>query len=200
MNSAQKRVLTFFDVEIRQFVLGDLEILSHIRPHPTSHLGGCAVPQSMLIFSTLDLLGYLINRSPNARKTETAKNLKVVFYSELKLFPEEYKNYSDELIELFRHGVMHQFFSKASGIGKYGTLAASIMGSGGIPTLNIDKFTEDFTSAVSALREAIASGDYNDLAEQINSRLDTLAFDDMDDLQRLNKKKVDPSAPFNGKR
>lgn len=194
MNTKQKRVLSFFDIEIKQYVLGDLEILSHIRPHPTSQLGGCAAPQAMLIFSTLDLLGYLINKSPNARKTDTAKNLKVVFSSELKLFPETYIEYTDELIRLFRHGVMHQFFSKASGMGKYGIWAPSILSSGQIPTLNIDKFTEDFTNAVGTLRERIASGNHIELIEQINSRLDTLARDDMEDLQRLNKKNVEPTA------
>jgi len=181
----QKRVLSFFDVEIEQFILGDLEILSYIRPHPKTQLGGCAVPQAMLIFSVLDLLGFLVDDSPNACKSKTTKNLQVIFSSELGLFPKTYQAETDVLVKLFRHGVMHQFFSKASGIGKYGLLHRCILSSGHTPTLNIDKFTDDFTNAVRTLRERIASGKYNDLVETIFNHLNILAIDDSKDLQRL---------------
>jgi hypothetical protein len=72
----------------------------------------------MLIFAALDLLGFLVNDDPNACKTETAKNYQVIFSSELGLFPETYQAAIDVLVKLFRNGIVYQFFSKASGIGK----------------------------------------------------------------------------------
>ena len=120
----------------------------------------------------------------------TKNNLKSILISDLELFPEPYRNATDELFTLFRHGVMHQFFSKASGMDKYGLTSPVIISSGHIPTLNIDKFTEDFMNAVRMLNEHIASGKHNDLVEQINNRLDILAIEDMDDLEKINKKRV----------
>ena len=198
MDMKQKRVLSFFDVEIGQFILGDLDMLAHIRPHPSTQLGGCTAPQAMLIFAVLDLLGFLINDDPNARKTETAKNFQVIFSSELELFPEIYQAATDVLVKLFRHGIVHQFFPKASGMGKYGSSLPFILRSRQIPTLNIDRLTEDFTNAVRVLRERIASGRYNALAERINHRLDGLAHDDYKDLQELIEETVEPSSGGDG--
>jgi hypothetical protein len=67
-----------------------------------------------------------------------------------------------------------------------------------IPTLNIDRLTEDFTNAVRVLRERIASGKYNALAERINDRLDVLARDDYKDLQKLIEETVEPSTGGDG--
>jgi hypothetical protein len=194
MDTKKERVLSFFDVEIGQFILGDLDVLAHIRPHPSTQLGGCTVPQAMLIFAALDLLGFLVNDDPNACKTKTAKNYQAIFSSDLGLFPVKYEAATDVLVKLFRHGVVHQFFSKASGMGKFNLSIPFILRSGAVPCLNIDRLTEDFTNAVRVLRERIASGKYNSLAERINDRLDVLAYDDYADLRKLVEETVEPSA------
>jgi hypothetical protein len=185
MDRKKERVLSFFDVEIGQFILGDLDVLAHIRPHPSTQSGGCTIPQAMLIFATLDLLGFLVNDDPNASKTNTAKNYQVIFSSDLGLFPEEYQVATDVLVKLFRHGIVHQFFSKASAMGKFNTSMPHILRSGTVPCLNIDRFTEDFRNAVHMLRDRIASGEYNFLTERINDRLDVLARDDYEDLWKF---------------
>jgi hypothetical protein len=185
MDMKKERVLSFFDVEIGQFILGDLEILAHIRPHPSTQSGGCTIPQAMLIFTALDLLGFLVNDDPNARKTNTAKNYQAIFSSDLGLFPEEYEAATDMLVKLFRHGIVHQFFSKASAMGKFNNLMPFIVKSGTVPCLNVDRLTEDFTKAVRLLRERIASGKNKSIIKRINDRLDRLASDDYKDLQKL---------------
>jgi len=91
MDRKKERVLSFFDVEIGQFILGDLDVLAHIRPHPSTQSGGCTVPQAMLIFTALDLLGFLVDDDPNARKTNTAKNYQAIFSSDLGFFQKNTK-------------------------------------------------------------------------------------------------------------
>ena len=167
MDEHRKRVLQFFDNEIKLCVIGDLERLAGLRPIPPHDSQGCTIPQAMVLFAILDLFGYLLNPSAKAKKTET------------------FESSCDKLVMLFRHGIMHQFFPKASGIAKMksGEKAPLISEVDGTPTLNIDRMTEDVVTALKELRDRVESDE--DLAERINQRLDKLATEDYDTLCRI---------------
>jgi hypothetical protein len=184
MTSHQKRVLSFFDSEFARFILPDLERLSDIRPD-SQGLRACSIPQAMLVFAVLDLLGYLINPDVNASKQNTLENYRAVFSSRLGLFPQEYEDETDRIVKLFRHGIMHQFFPKASAIGKGHGERQIIFESGRIPCLNLDRFTRDATDAIGELRTRIANGQHDALALQMNDRLDVMNREDFEALAKL---------------
>ena len=195
MNAKVRRVLNYFDTELEKYVIGDLLRLSQIRPEGKDGLQGCTVPQAMLIFATLDLLGYLINKDPKACKLRTYDNYKAIFSSTLYLFPLEYDKKKNNIVKIFRHGLIHQVFPKASAIAKH-SIARPLISElpDGRPCLNVDRFCLDFINATRKLRACIKSGDHDELAEQMNDRLDQLAQEDYDELARVNNNKV-PHAP-----
>lgn len=182
MNPKIKRVLQFFNNELECYVIGDLDRLSEIRPDKNTGLRGCSTPQAMLIFAILDLLGYLINEDPNASKRATSKNYEVIFSSTLGLFPAQYEEETEKIVKLFRHGIMHQFFAKASGVTKATVDKPLIYLVNDTPHLNVDRLSVDVINAIRQLRQRIESGACDDLAEQINSHLDILAEDDFKEL------------------
>ncbi|MCK5214747.1 MAG: hypothetical protein KAR05_05290 [Candidatus Omnitrophica bacterium] len=184
MNREVKRVLQFFNNEIKDYVIGDLDRLSAIRPDKKTGLRGCSIPQAMLIFAILDLFGYLVNEDPNVSKKATLKNYKVIFSAKLGLFPAHYEKEAKKNVELFRHGVMHQFFAKASGVAKLTQDMPLIHLIDGTPYLNVDRLTEDTINAIRQLRKRIENGCCDYLAKQINKHLDKLAEDDFKELDR----------------
>ena len=185
MNPKVERVLQFLNDELDRQAIGDLTRLSEIRPDKETSLRGCTIPQAMLIFAILDLLGYLVNEDPNASKSATLTNYRVIFSAEHGLFPEEYEMEADRIVKLFRHGIMHQFFPKASAVAKVSKGAPLIGLSGNIPCMNVDRLSEDFLIAFRKLRRRIESGGCDNLAERINGRLDVLCKEDYEELRKL---------------
>ena len=187
MKQKRARVIQFFDTEIEKYVLQDLDCLSKIRPDPNTSLRGCTIPQAMLIFAVLDLLGYLVDEDPKASKKNTSKNYNAIFSSKLGLFPVQYEQDSDKIVKLFRHGIIHQFFPKASGISKATGDKPLIFPMGEILCLNVDRLSSDLVHVISVLRRRIESGpnDDDDFVERINSRLDILIMEDFDELAKL---------------
>jgi hypothetical protein len=181
MNADLQRVLEFFSNEIEQYVIGDLVRLREIRPDKETGLRGCAVPQAMLVFAVLNLFGYLINERETAN---TLENFKAIFSSKQGLFPAEYEKEACRIVKLFRHGMMHQFFPKASAVAKVGENMPLIL-SQDTPCLNVDRLTKDVINAIRELRQRVASENYDDLMERINSRLNALARDDFGKAAKL---------------
>jgi hypothetical protein len=187
MKEKRVRVIQYFDTEIEQYVLQDLNRLSQIRPDPNTGLRGCTVPQAMLIFAVLDLLGYLVNEDPKASKKNTSKNYSAIFSSNLGLFPIQYEQDIDKIVKLFRHGLMHQFFPKASGIAKViGDKPLIFPGSKNL-CLNVDRLSADLVNAIRVLRQRIENGsnEANELVERINGRLDILIKEDFEELDKV---------------
>jgi hypothetical protein len=187
MKQKRARVIQYFDTEIEQYVLQDLKRLSQIRPDPKTGLRGCTIPQAMLIFAVLDLLGYLVNEDPKASKTNTFKNYSAIFASNLGLFPIQYEQDTDKIVKLFRHGLMHQFFPKASAIAKATVGQPLIFPASKNLCLNVDRLSADLVHAISVLRRRLESGPNgdDDLVERINGRLDILTKEDFEELDKV---------------
>jgi hypothetical protein len=176
IKTAKDRVLRFFEDEIERFLIKDIDVLTKIRPDPSGD-GGCTVPLAMFLFAAMDLFGYLIRDdevSPD--KKATRKNLTYLL-RKAGLFPGEYSAKSEVIVDLFRHGLMHQVFPKASGIAKWG-LDEPLIDASPTPTLNVDVLARDVVRALRELRMRIATAQDDDLAERMNRRLDVLADDD----------------------
>lgn len=184
MTTSQQRVLEYFAVEFDRFVLPDLGTLAAIRPGPDG-LCGCAVPQAMVIFSIFDLLGYLTNPDPNASKRRTMENYRPFFASPLGLLPPEYAAETDRVVRLFRHGLIHQFFPKASSIAKASSQRPLIFPDGQLQCLNVDRLTQDAIVAIARLRTLIGEPAHAALAKQMSDRLDLLNQEDFQELNAI---------------
>jgi hypothetical protein len=89
--------------------------ISPIQPTGVSGFGGFPVeeitpyyrsttPHTLLLFSTIDIFGYLIR--PNGNERETTKNFEEFFNGTIS------ESFLDFLIVVVRHGVTHSFFPK----------------------------------------------------------------------------------------
>jgi len=190
--NAKKRVQNFINNEISFYVLPDVERLTHeIRPDSNGQRG-CTVPLAMMLFSIIDFFGFLMRDDKNARKTETLRNFEYLI-SKSGYFPKVYsegKN-CEKLVKLFRHGIVHQFFPKACGISKAGIKCPLIYenssGTKKTPILNVDILSKDLVDAISKIQEVISENKEGnkELILRMNSRLDLLAKEDYEDLDKF---------------
>ncbi|WP_194976708.1 hypothetical protein [Aquiflexum lacus] len=73
----------------------------------TPLISRCTIPHASVLFSTIDILGFLIRTEPNYKRT--TKNFKNFFES---LSPPITENELSVLIEVYRHGITHSYFPK----------------------------------------------------------------------------------------
>lgn len=188
----KRRVQNLFDNEIAFYVLPDVERLTNeIRPD-SKNQRGCTVPLAMMLFSLIDFFGFLMRDDKDADKRETLKNFQYLL-SKSGYFPKIYSENKncEKIVKLFRHGVIHQFFPKASGISKAGLncplIFEDVSGATKIPILNIDVLSNDLVDVISKIKEDINKAKENniELIIRMNSRLDLLAKEDYEDLNRL---------------
>ena len=105
---AQSNLLKYFRETIEPYLLGDLRRLKEIEPNLNGEQA-CAIPQLMLILSSMDHLGQLMSSL-----SRDSSGIGVF----IKKYCKDLKPVAKILIKLFRHGVMHHFFPKVLGINK----------------------------------------------------------------------------------
>lgn len=179
MSPKQSRMVEFFRTEIGTYVMRDLASLRTVKALPQNRdtIGWCAVPLAQTLFAVLDVLGYLVRPERNAKKLETMKNLKALF-DDASLFPIQYRTHADKLVTQFRHGVIHQFFPKAAGIGRYGEDGQLIVSFSHGISLNVDRLEKDSIVAINELEMRIRLPENEDLCDQMSDRIDLLAAED----------------------
>lgn len=101
-----------------------------------------------------------------------------------------YHDNCEKLVKLFRHGLIHQFFPKASGITKAGFQQPLIFEKSGIPNLNVDVLSADLTAALAKIKQYIIEDHDENMVIRMNERLDKLSKEDYDDLNALKKRKI----------
>lgn len=171
--SDKLRIEAWFDTEIDLYVVTDLKSLLSIELDERG-FGGCAVPLAQTLFAFLDVTGFLLRSDPSAKKSETSSNIYALLESKLFL-PTEYQAERERLVKLFRHGVVHQFFPKASGICRGGD--APLITIQGVPVLNVDRFARDVLAAIPLLREHAVHAGIEHQTRFVH-RLDRLANED----------------------
>jgi hypothetical protein len=183
---SKERIIGFFNKEVSMYILRDIDRLTNeIRPDKDTGLRGCTVPLAMMLFAVIDLFGYLTRDDENPRKTDTLGNFKYLMSEKANLFPKIYNDNYEKIVKLFRHGLIHQFFSKASGISKAGLGNPLIFESSGISNLNVDVLSKGVQDALEKIKKSIAENRDNNLFERMNSRLDKLAKEDYETLNSL---------------
>jgi len=178
----KERVLKFFDSEIKMYILNDIETLNKL---DRTMSGNCAVPLAMMLFAVIDLFGYLIRDDENPKKTDTLGNFRHFTSEANGFFPKEYAEGCEKIVKIFRHGLIHQFFPKASGICRAGTQGPLIIEVHGSINLNVDVLSKDIVAALKKVRQSCSAAHNDQLAERINSRLDGLSKEDYDTLRLL---------------
>ena len=180
MTNNNTALANFFKTVISYYIVPDLKRLRHeVRPQGEQAQAGCAIPTAMLAISVLDILGYLMRTEVNAKKHETGKNIKH-FLCNTSLFPNVYEKWSDIIVELFRHGIMHQIFPKACGIAKPSPANHQIIfyTDKDTPNLNVDVLVDDLLTALEKLQTMVQSDP--DLAQRMNQRLELIQKDDIE--------------------
>ncbi len=174
MNS---RILQFIENEARNYIVPDIRRLASIRPEGPMGLGSCAIAQAMFLFVIMEFFGYLIRDDvPNPNQKDTKGNLSQLFLNSLAGFPPEYVAHSCELVHLFRHGLMHQIFPKASGIRKAGATRPLFASFDNLNHLNVDRLAEDVLKMIECLRSGLPGSPA--LCEQMSLRMDKVSEKD----------------------
>jgi hypothetical protein len=176
---AKERILGFLDNEVANYILPDIDRLTLIRPDEEGR-ASCAAAHAMMLFAVIDLFGYLIRDDKNAKKKETKQNFAYLLSEKVGLFPQTYDLNWEMILTVFRHGLMHQFFAKASGISKSGSEKPLISEnkSSGILILNVDVLSKDVFEALQRLKQFIVEDREANLADRMNERLDILSKED----------------------
>ena len=103
----------------------------------------------MLVFAILDLLGYLIDEDLEHQKLRHPRIMTHnLSRQNTDVSCAVRKRRRAKIVKLFRHGIMHQFFPKASAVAKMGESSCPLILSQGTPCLNVDRLSEDVVNAV----------------------------------------------------
>ena len=176
----------FLDDAIPMYILPDIERLTHeIRPDSEGlkrGLRGCTIPLAMLLFAIIDLFGFLTREDKNAEKRQTGKNFEHLLSSDY--FPPVYRKHWKRILKLYRHGVIHQVFPKASAIAKAGPNHPLIYVDSGFLVLNVDRLSRDVVEAINRIRTDIEQHD-RQLIQRMNDRLEEIAKADQEALGEL---------------
>ena len=175
--NARKRMIEFFHNEISRYVLPDIERLTNEIGPNQKDPGGCTIPLALTLFSLIDLFAFLIRTDQKTDKRDTEGNYRY-FLAESGYFPEHYSHDWERILKLFRHGLTHQYFPKASGIKRAGSCKPLVYEQNSIPVLNVDVLSKDVVDSINLIRAYITENKHRDLILRMNSRLDSLAKDD----------------------
>jgi hypothetical protein len=176
---------SFFDDAISMYVLPDVERLTNeIRPDDRGlkkGLRGCTIPLAMMLFAVIDLFGFLMRED---KKTDTKGNFEYLL-SKSGYFPPIYKSNCERILKLYRHGVMHQIFPKASAITKAGPNRALMDTENGTLVLNVDRLSRDVVKAINQVEESVKQKRDNQLITRMSERLEKLAKEDYQTMANL---------------
>ena len=183
--NARKRMIEFFDNEISHYVLPDIERLTNEIGPNHKDPGGCTIPLALTLFSLIDLFAFLITTDQKADKRKTERNYQY-FLADSGYFPKHYTDNWERILKLFRHGLTHQYFPKASGIKRAGSCKPLVYKQNSIPVLNVDVLSKDVVDSINLIRADIIENKDRNLILRMNSRLDSLAKDDYQQRAELN--------------
>jgi hypothetical protein len=188
MKHDQKKLSSFLSA-LNHYIVPDLvRLRREIRPRAAGK-AACTIPTALFAFSILDLLGFLM-RPPPAKKEQSEKNIRYACSSAAGLLPPEYDRVSEALVHLFRHGLVHQVFPKASGVSKPNRAGLPLIFylDGPIPSLNVDRFVDELLAAIREFASLTRKLHFEPLARQVNDRLLRLEKEDYARLRDMQDK------------
>lgn len=153
MNDKEWIKQVFFGEIIECYMLADLAKIEG-NYDPSNKCGNCNFPLALQIFSCMDFIGWLISE-PKNNTDETAKNIESFVSS---LFSPTRKMQVQEVTKfakIFRHGLSHEYFAKASGISRKGKELLSVDLDEEILVLDAGILLEEFRASIKRLRQRV---------------------------------------------
>lgn len=146
----------FVKVVVRGYMISDLKRMMSLEPIPNAP-GNCNFPIALFALSSMDFLGYLITDQKLDSNGDTTERIKT--YIEL-TFKDDDKDklrpYMSNLVNIFRHGLSHEFFPKMSGISRRCSDVFWLSQEGYL-ILDADRLAEMFERSVDKLEELLQS-------------------------------------------
>lgn len=178
----KKKVLDFYEIFIEGFIMNDLEVLCSIKPDPISGLKGCTIPTAMTIISSMDLLGFLLNKNGNTNCSKENISYFIMFENK-KLFPNYLEKDIDKIFN-YRHGMMHHFFPKFkgqfAGICKNENISSLFVNTPSVgkceESLNVSVLAQDFFIAIEKLKQHLDYHAEKELYDIIIGHLSKLEY------------------------
>ena len=166
----------FFTEIIDGWMLGDLENMVTKIPHVKGGVGNCNFPIALYIFSCVEFLGFLTSDVIITDHEDSYTKKRIWFYIN-SYFDDssisQLKPYENDFVNIFRHGLAHEFFAKAAGISRdesllvfYDTELKSLV-------LDADKFYNAFKSSTENLKKAVSQNS-DKIADKMLSRYNVL--------------------------
>ena len=167
LTNQQERTADYIKDKVIGYMLDDLSNMVSIPVVPNGS-GNCNFPITLYIFSCIEFLGSLVSEDsipdrPGATIDRFWAYVELTFGNNL----QEFQQRRDSFIQMFRHGLTHEFFAKNSGISRHSTDLFSTS-SGGKLVLDSDKFFEVFKDSCNTLKSLLDSS--NNLRERVADR------------------------------
>ena len=178
----KKQVQDFFELFIKNYLVGDIRVLNKIKKNKDTGLGACVIPQAMAVLSGLDLLGFIFGNNKDINKT---KEHILEFYKITKCvyLDDRYDKTNIEKLVAYRNGMMHNFLPKYQainvGICKSNSKKLFIRKTFNhteIESLNVTVLTEDFLDAISLLEKMIEESSEVSFFNNILSAIKKIEF------------------------
>lgn len=172
IETSRQQVKRLFDENIYPHIIGDLKILDTIQPE--THGNGCSVPTAMLILSSLDFIGYLLNPQGNPDNTE--ENITVAIEHN-NCFPATYTGeVIKNLVIFYRHGIMHSFYPRQTSTKIYSICKSDnhllledvLSEEYNILSLNVNVLSKDFKVFIDKIYQEVLSTSDSGLLESIS--------------------------------
>ncbi len=159
---------------LSKHLLPEIESLADKRANEEG-LGNFSIPLAAILFSMIDLLGYLIRKDT---ETDTPQNFRILLLND-SYFPNSYRSEDVELvIKIYRHSITHTVFPRATAeIGKYEKEPNLIIRDGNQLILNVHVLAKDFINAYAKIILRIEQSD-EDLIKTISTRFKKMRDDD----------------------
>lgn len=149
------------------YMLGDLKRMVDLPVIP-NETGNCNFPITLYIFSCIEFLGTLVAETPIPDRPGATQDrfwayVELAFGNSLQSFQQHRNNF----IQIFRHGLTHEFFAKHAGISRQHTELFSTS-SGGKLVLDADRFYDVFKESCDTLKSLLDTSDQ--LKERVSDR------------------------------
>lgn len=172
------------DKVIDGYMLNDLRRMIGLSIIPNQS-GNCNFPIVLYIFSCMEFLGTLVSENPipNGRGATQARiwaYIELTFNENAQAFQE----HRDTFVQIFRHGLVHEFFAKNSGISRNNENLFWRSESGKL-ILDADKFYEVFCTSCERLKTQISE------SQELSGRI----FERYLQLQQENKERWPTTSP-----
>lgn len=149
------------------YMLGDLKrmVEAPVIPNQTGNLN---FPITLYIFSCIEFLGTLVSETPIPDRPGATQDrfwayVELTFGSNLQTF----QQYRSNFIQIFRHGLTHEFFAKNAGISRNNADIFSVS-SGGKLVLDADRFYDIFKDSCSSLISLLETSE--ELKDRVSNR------------------------------